>query len=423
LFRSFAIALAVSSVHADERVSTNDKGSLFWFPKVEIRWDQAGNLRKDTFISLTNDYPGTVQVQMYFVNGDPPLAADPLAAPPERAHPGWNWVDNLITLTGDQPTFWSVLTGNPAGVSPFATALDPGFPPGRPALDGTGDRVMRGFIVGWAVNSSNRQISWNHLSGTANFIDYANSTNAEYSSFNYRSFDDLDDPTGIAGIIEMDDSDYNYSHELLLLHFQASGSTAMSGPVQVAHDTELTLMPCSLDVRQESVGPVTTKASFEVWNQNELKFSGAHRCITCWDSFLLSNLEGANHFRLATLQTNMGKARIDGLKSQLCDVDFDPNNNVDFPFPPGPADPRDPRDVVSQNTALLGIAERISTFPAGNGRSANHLVGMGEDDDCVIRYDIVGPPPSNPTQIFDWLDREIRKAPRTNYTDDVQYDD
>ncbi|MBU0719101.1 MAG: hypothetical protein KJ749_12695, partial [Planctomycetes bacterium] len=48
----------------------------------------------------------------------------------ERAHAGWNWVDNQIELTANEPTYWSVLTGRPKNVSPF-TILDPGDPPGR----------------------------------------------------------------------------------------------------------------------------------------------------------------------------------------------------------------------------------------------------------------------------------------------------
>ena len=48
--------------------------------------------------------------------------------PPERPHPGWNWVDVGIMLTKNQPAYWSALTGQPgpggAAVSRF-TILDP----------------------------------------------------------------------------------------------------------------------------------------------------------------------------------------------------------------------------------------------------------------------------------------------------------
>jgi hypothetical protein len=61
-----------------DRASASDKGSLLIFTKVELRWDPTGTeLIQDTFIDLTNDFPEDVQVQMYFVNGDPPLAAVP----------------------------------------------------------------------------------------------------------------------------------------------------------------------------------------------------------------------------------------------------------------------------------------------------------------------------------------------------------
>jgi len=69
----------------------------------------------------------------------------------------------------------------------------------------------------------------------------------------------------------------------------------------------------------ETEGPVTTKASFSIWNQNEVKFSGTHRCITCWDQTLLRDYDIPNHFLRDNLQTDKGKARIDGLASQLCD--------------------------------------------------------------------------------------------------------
>ena len=96
-----------------------DKGSLFVIPRIEIRWDAAGNLIGDTFIHLTNDYPQDVLVQMWFVNGDPE-GVDQYGC----FHPGWNFVDVLIGLTRDQPVWWSALSGQPAGVSPF-TVLDP----------------------------------------------------------------------------------------------------------------------------------------------------------------------------------------------------------------------------------------------------------------------------------------------------------
>ena len=96
-----------------------DKGSLFVIPRIEIRWNPQGYIIRDTFVHLTNDFPSDVRVQMWFVNGDPD-GFDIYGCP----HKGWNAVDVLINLTQDQPIWWSAVTGQPAGVSPF-TVLDP----------------------------------------------------------------------------------------------------------------------------------------------------------------------------------------------------------------------------------------------------------------------------------------------------------
>ncbi|MCA9295792.1 MAG: hypothetical protein KC983_04730, partial [Phycisphaerales bacterium] len=387
------------------RGNCGQKGSLLIFSKVELRWDAAGNPIQDTFIQLTNDYPDDVKVQMYFINGDPPLAA----TIDERAHPGWNWVDNLIMLTGDQPVAWSAMTGTPGGigVSPFATALDPGFPPGRPCPDGSGERCMRGFIVAWAVdNQNNRQIRWDHLAGEATLVNYGGSYAWQYTACAYQVVDALvphGGPVGMAGMINLDGIEYEAVYDLLLMQFQAANSGGFGGPVGVVSDGDLTLHAVSGDFRQETDGPITTKASFEVWNMNELKFSGLHRCVTCWDQTLFSQYTDngpANHLLLANLQTAHGKARIDGLQSQLCDVDFDPNNNVDFPFPPGPGDATDPRDIVSQAAALTGLRATFLRFGAANvinAAAGGNLVGMGFQT-AAIKYDPVNAPPSTPTE-------------------------
>ncbi|MCP3905791.1 MAG: hypothetical protein GY715_19360 [Planctomycetes bacterium] len=378
------------------RGTSTEKGSVVHFAKVDIRWDDAGFLLQDTFLSLTNDYPQDVQVQLYLVNGDPPLDADPATG--ERAHPGWNWVDNGLTLTGDQPTYWSALSGQPAagGLSPF-TALDPGFPPGRP--DPAGGRMLRGYVIGFAVNAASNPISWNHLKGEGTIVDYAGGASWEYGTWNFASGMERGTVLSGSGTLSVD------VPSMLLMNFQAVGSGVFSGPRQVISDTDLTLVPCDADLRQETEGPVTTKANFNVWNMNEVKFSGAHPCVTCWDQTVPSQYDPPNHFLLQNLQTDHGKARIDGLASQVCNVDFDPGDGL----PLGD----DPRDVVSEATALLGVVARMLTIDGGVDRAAagTNLVGMGSAT-CFISYDRSPPPPEatmprTPAELIDWLEREL----------------
>ncbi len=372
----------------------DEKGSLVIFSKIEIRWDDAGNLLQDTFLQLTNDYPSNVTIQMYFINGDPPLAADGA----ERAHPGWNWIDNKFVLTADQPTYWSALTGQGGNgpsdptFSPF-TVLDPGFPPGRPDVEVPGERYLRGYIIAWAVNPTNHQeIRWNHLAGLGTLVHYRDGYAWEYRTCGIPVVANVahGQVTGMhPGELHLDGAEYRAGADLLLMNFQATSSIAFSGPVMVSTRTDVTLHPLDADLRQETEGPVTTKAHYNVWNMNEAKKSGAFRCITCWDQTLLVNYGIPNHFTLLTLQTDHGKARIDGLASALCDRDLY--------GPGGPGTPPDGiLDVVSQPAALVGLTARLMTVDGGTRHAADgtNLFDLGAED-AVIKYDVQQGPPEN----------------------------
>ncbi|MCO6436493.1 MAG: hypothetical protein J5J06_05345 [Phycisphaerae bacterium] len=386
-------AVAVSPALAQDRVSATEKGSILLYPKVEIRWDAAGNVIQDTFIDITNDFPEDVFVQMHFVNGDEALDYDCYydhnceaslgvgnenCRVCERPHLGWNWVDVKIELTGNEPTYWSAYTGLPKGVSPF-TILDPGYPPGRPDPDGSGNRVLRGFVIAWAVNNVGEEIRWNHLKGDALLVNYMNGSAWEYNAYAFGALVPETNGGLIPGTGELllDGQEYEAVFAELLLDFYAVGSTAFSGAGRTVEvDTDLTLMPMDIDLRQENEGPTTTKAFFTIWNMNEFKFSGTERCITCWDQTLLRFYDAPNHFLLQNLQTNKGKARIDGIRSAVvCD---DPENGI-----------------VSKATALLGVSMKYLRFDAGvdYAQAGSNLVGLGVES-ATIYADVT----SNPNQ-------------------------
>ncbi len=314
-------------------------------------------------------------------------------------HPGWNNLDVAINLTGNQPTYWSGETGQPAGVSAF-DVLDPGCLKGRVDPECGGFRTMRGYIVAWAVDNLGREIQWNHLAGDATVVNYADGSAWEYNAYAFQA----ESPnqvhgavTGTPGTLMLDGTEYANGPDMLLLDFFAVDATSFgAGGI----DTDLTLLPISVDLKQETAGPVTTKASFTVWNMNEVKFTGLDRCVSCWDQLLLRNYGPPNHFLLSNLHTDRGKARIDGLASQLCNVDYDP------------ADGQlgsDPRDVVSQAASMLGVAVKRIDFSVANevpdrggapGRSDTagmNLTVMGTQP-ATIEADYLGdPPPSRPT--------------------------
>jgi len=240
----------VAGINPGGRGDITRKGSLLMWPRVEIRWNAERELIEDTFLTLSNDDPLPVDVQLYLVNGDPPLEpeCDPAcqanfggvceAGPclTERAHPGWNKSDVQLTLTANQPTYWSAATGQPAGVSSF-DILDPAgiLAIGRPDLDprNPGGRVIRGFVMGWAVNPEGHEICWNHLTGSALLIHYEDSSAAEYNAWAFQCVAGVDqgsEPDGFPGQLNLDGVEYENVPDALIFDFYSVGSTALTHP-------------------------------------------------------------------------------------------------------------------------------------------------------------------------------------------------
>jgi uncharacterized repeat protein (TIGR01451 family) len=255
--RDYSRGSTGSNLVTRERANISQLGSLVVFPKVELRWDAAGNLLQDTFISLNNFANQDVLVQMYFVNGDKPLAANSETG--ERAHAGCNSVDVQIDLTHQEPTYWSARTGLPKGVSPF-TILDSGNPPGRPALDGSGERYLRGYVVAWAVKPvlvdgrvEYHEISWNYLSGAATLVNYAITEAWEYEAWPFQSISTAlgEPPDTRPGSLRLNGIEYQAAPAFLLFDFYAAGSSPFSRPgYQVITQTDLTLLPMIVDLRE-----------------------------------------------------------------------------------------------------------------------------------------------------------------------------
>ena len=371
------LGLAEAGSRADEctscvRAGDTQKGSLLIFSRITLRWGVDGGLKQDTFIEFTNDFPESVRLKLYFVNGDGPLAA----AGGERAHPGWNSSYNEVVLTGNAPTYWSSATGLPLGISPFSI-LDQGPPPGRPAADGSGDRVLEGFLLAWAINDNGAEISWNHLSGKALLLDYTASSAWEYEPWAFRAHGvERGQPTlGPAGVMLLNGGEYDLGFGQLLVNFPAVGAQASAGEhtLQV-EDVELTLHTLMNDLRAQGFGLTTTNAEFVVWNMNEVKLTGLYRLITCWYQTRLSAIGIPNHFLLSNLHTDRGKMRIEGL----------PNLNCANPVLPA---------------SLLGVvATRIRFGNQIVEEAGAAVTGMGCEEAAIL-YDVTPSiPPSKPVE-------------------------
>jgi len=364
------LAMSAGANAQQDRVSATEKGSLLVYSKIELVWNSAGNVIGDTFLTITNDFPEDVHVQFYFINGDAP----------DGENPGWNYYDNAFDLTKDQTKAWNASTGGYLGsgdLSPF-TVLDPD---GRD--DGFGNRILRGYAYGFAVNSANEEIRWNHLAGTGTLIRYDRGAAWEYNAWAFQAVTGANgDALGTPGTLSMDGAEYAPAFDQLLMTFQAVGSNAYSTPAyQVMSDTDITLHPATADLVREGL-PVATKAEFNIWNENEVKFSGLYRCILCWDQTLASDyvVTGVpNHFLIGNLQTNFGKARIDGVAGAQCDSSFEGNA------------------IVAEDTALLGLRATLLSINMGGSFAAAgvNMFGMGTQD-ASFTYEPLAAPPEAP---------------------------
>ncbi len=290
----------------------------------------------------------------------------------ERDHPGWNHFDNIVTLTANEPAYWSAATGLPKGVARWQT-LDPadeGQGPGRPDPDDPSQRYLRGFVVAFAIRQVpvGDEIRWNHLAGDATIVNYREQHAWQYATPAFQVIDEFAHgaATGTPGDLLLDGTEYAEHGAMLLLNFIASNSDAYSGGgIGALHDTALTLMPLAGDFRSDTVGPRTTKATFDIWNQNEVKFTNLDQCVSCWSSTRLSRSPLPNHFLMHSLHTDAGKARIDGVTSGLCAPD------------------------EAFETALIGVATRLIAPGIVTG---HNLFDIGRESGR-IRYDAHDPPP------------------------------
>ena len=138
---------------------------------------------------------------------------------------------------------------------------------------------------------------------------------------------------------------------------------------------DLTLWPCIQDLRQDRT-PTCTKAKFDVWNENEIKFTGAYQCFKCFLEVFLDEIgtskKNPNHwghfdggqkgngfgwdkFTLDSLGTQVGRFRVSGVASSVCTF-------------------RSPWNVCNGktvNTPLLGVLLYAADFGDGDTYDRN----------------------------------------------------
>ena len=213
-------------------------------------------------IHISNDYPADVRLQSYIVNG------------------ACESYDMAFSLTANQITAFST----ESLAAPF----------------GDGDSSVSMYV--WAVNGDNAQIRWNHLSGgVIGSGAYASAAAMQGNN---------GDAVGQAGVINMDGVEYSSAFNGATYNFAADADM-------------LTIELLDHDFADKNAADPNTKIVAEIWNENEVKFSGTSRGVSCIESAGISSWSDSavNFFRESSLGTALGKARLSTEANGSCGDD------------------------------------------------------------------------------------------------------
>jgi hypothetical protein len=260
--------------------NTSQKGSLLIFPKIWV------DGRVDTYITIGNDYFEEVWVKCYWVDWDQ------------------NIEDFMFRLTPNQPVIFSAYFGS--DLQGFVTV--PPFMGGR------------GELKCWAVNAAgDQQISFNHLYGNA--VIAQEDAGIVYNAWSFTARAPLKAVMGTGGTLLLTGAagGYDACPSYLVTNFVPAFAP---DPWRQGVVPDLTLVPCKQDLRQDRV-PTCTKAKFDVWNENETKFTGAYVCLKCWAEGYLNEISppygfGGDKFTMFTLKTFAARFRVQSANNAAC---------------------------------------------------------------------------------------------------------
>lgn len=368
-----------SALAAQNVGNASQKGSLLIFPRIDTT--TTDHHRRDTIIRINNDYPRDTRLKCQWIDSEQAVSGFELLI--TSAQPIWfRASDGLGTGTYD---------GAKAGSYPVMAA---------PFFE---NRV--GELKCWAVNAAgSAQIAWNHLYGSAMIMDYATGTAYEYNSINftvrppgYSPGDEVFPPGDL--VLSAQAREYDACPKYLLFNFFSSapgerpiGLDGELSEVSIGRSS-LTLIPCQQDLRQDRA-PTCTKAKLDVWNENEIKLSGAHQCLKCWFEGYLEDLGtpagppgglGGSAFTWQGLHTTMGRLRVQGVASTVCRGVFK-SGGTD----PCWTDPSDTRYRGQVATPLLGLL--VTELDGGASFLGSTGFGAGTAIPAHILWDCDEPP-------------------------------
>ncbi len=175
--------------------------------------------------------------------------------------------------------------------------------------------VSQGHVVVVACNLQGEPIAHNQLSGSVRFQSFSDTAELPVAAFRAipgTTGEVLPTPEHLS----LDGVEYAVPGNRQVLDFYAVGSSPVMGqPVR----TQLGVVPLDFDFTGRNSEGSSTQLRFEIWNENEVKFSGTTHCFEGMGWVDLAELNGpTNHFRRQYLGTDSGKARLDTIANNSC---------------------------------------------------------------------------------------------------------
>jgi hypothetical protein len=275
--------------------NTSQKGSLLIFPNIDVTpgWD--------TIVRISNDANTAVDLTCYYMN--------------ERK----GRRDFHIRLTRKQPIWFSVgLHSGTYPVAQFPTDFNPLIP----------GIVTKGVLACWATDTAlSAQISHNHLSGNATVslrtgVEGTEQVAYTYPSWNFTARDVAAGATvGTPGRLDLTGASgaYDACPSYLIGHYSPQGAPVFaSNGINLSGPTFLNVAGCNLDFKQDYI-PHFTKLKLEVWNEQEVKFTGAYECADSTEQVILTTADVApENFTVAVVQSIAAQLKVKGVASTQC---------------------------------------------------------------------------------------------------------
>jgi hypothetical protein len=190
----------------------------------------------------------------------------------------------------------------------------------------------KGALLCWATDGAlANQISHNHLSGNATVIlaesDDGSGFQAAYTynSWNFTARNvAAGAPVGTPGRLDLTgvDGAYDACPNYLIGHFSPAGAVVENNAAtQFVEENALSVLSCNQDLRQDYT-PHYTKLQFQVWNEQEVKFTGAYECSDGykWTTLAEGADVGAENFTYDVIQSTAAQVKVKGVASTQCNT-------------------------------------------------------------------------------------------------------